>query len=78
MILLTKEIYELMFKQKHKIFPHDNRMKDVTEISGKEVRISKNVFGKMLAFTQGANLDIEKSWNTCQAVFSVSTRLLAL
>lgn len=60
MILLSKEIYELMFKQKHKMFPDDNRMKDVAEISGKEVRIGKNVFGNVLAFTESANLDIRE------------------
>lgn len=36
MILLSKEIRELMFKQKHKMFPDDSRLKDVTEVSGKE------------------------------------------
>ena len=60
MILLSKEIYELMFKQKHKMFPDDNRMKDVIDISGKEVRIGKNVFGNVLAFTESANLDIRE------------------
>lgn len=36
MILLSKEIRELMFKQKHKMFPDDSRLKDVAEVSGKE------------------------------------------
>lgn len=60
MIRLSKEIYELMLKQKHEIFPDDNRMKDVTEISDKEVRIGRNVFGNMLVFTESANLDIRE------------------
>lgn len=43
-MLLLKEIYELMFQQKHKMLPYDNRMKDVREISEKEVRIDKDAF----------------------------------
>lgn len=42
------------------MFPDDNRMKDVTEISGKEVRIGKNVSGNVLAFAESANLDIRE------------------
>lgn len=59
-MLLWKEIYELMFKQKHKMFPYDNRMKDVRDISEKEVRIDKNPFGTVLAFTGSVNLDIRE------------------
>lgn len=59
-ILLSKEICELEFKQKHKMFPDDKRMKDVTEISGKEARMGKDVFGNVLAFTESANLGIRE------------------
>jgi len=31
-ILLLKEIYDLMYKQKHKTFPDDYRRKDVTDL----------------------------------------------
>lgn len=57
-ILLLKEICELEFKQKHKTFPDDKRMRDVTDILGKEVRMGKDVFGNVLTFTESANLDI--------------------
>lgn len=60
MMLLLKEICELMFKQKHKMFPYDNGMKDVREISEEEVRIGKNAFGNVLAFTGSVNLDIRE------------------
>lgn len=60
MMLLLKEVYELMFKQKCKMFPYDNRMKDVREISEKEVRIDKNAFGNVLAFAGSVNLDIRE------------------
>jgi len=61
MVVLSKEIYELMFKQNQKMFPDDNRMKDVTDISGKEVRMGKDVFGNVLAFTESANLVIREA-----------------
>lgn len=60
MILVSKEIRELMFKQKHKMFPDDSRLKDVTEVSGKEVRVGENRFGNVLALTQSKNLDIRE------------------
>lgn len=59
-MLLLKEIYELMFQQKHKMFPYDNRMKDVKGISEKEVRIDTNAFRNVLAFTESVNLDIRE------------------
>lgn len=60
MMLLLKEVCELMFKQKDKMFPYDNRMKDGREISEKEVRIDKNAFGSVLAFAESVNLDIRE------------------
>lgn len=42
------------------MFPYDNEMKDVREISEKEVRIDKNAFGNVLAFTGSVNLDIRE------------------